>query len=46
MRVFTRVGGKLQVWQAKGMEYDEAIKAVRDELGVKHKPPILVLVKY
>lgn len=46
MRVFTKVNGKLQVWQAEGMDYAEAIKCVRDELGVKHKPVILALVKY
>jgi hypothetical protein len=46
MRVFTRVAGKLAVWEAPDMEYAEAIKCVRDELGAKHKATILVLVKY
>ena len=46
MRVFTRVAGKLAVWEAPNMDYAEAIKAVRDELGLKHKATILALVKY
>jgi hypothetical protein len=46
MRVFTRVSGKLAVWEAPGMDYQEAIKCVRDELGAKHKATILALVKY
>jgi hypothetical protein len=46
MRVFTRVGNKLAVWEAPDMDYAEAIKAVRDELGAKHKATILALVKY
>ena len=46
MRVFTKVDGVLRVWEAADMTHEEAIKAVRDELGVKHKPVILALVKY
>jgi hypothetical protein len=46
VRVFTKVNGTLAVWEAPGMDYAEAIKCVRDELGVKHKPVILALVKY
>lgn len=46
MRVFTKVNGKLAVWDVADMTADEAIRAVRDELGVGHKPVILALVKY
>ena len=46
MRVFTKIDGKLAVWQIEDMTYEEAIRAVRDELGVGHKGTILALVKY
>jgi len=46
MRVFTKIDGKIAVWQVEGSDYAEAIRAVRDELGVDHKPAILALVKY
>ena len=46
MRVFTKINGKIAVWQVDDMCYTDAIKAVRDELGVAHKPAILALVKY
>jgi hypothetical protein len=46
MRVFTKIDGLLACWQIDGLEYAEAIKAVRDELGVGHKSAILALVKY
>lgn len=46
MRVFTKVNGNLLVWEVEGSGYAEAIKAVRDELGVGHKSVILALVKY
>jgi hypothetical protein len=46
MRVFTKIDGKLAVWQIEGSGYADAIAAVRDELGVGHKSTILALVKY
>lgn len=46
MRVFTKINGELACWQIEGSGYAEAIKAVRDELGVGHKNVILALVKY
>ena len=46
MRVFTKVNGNLLVWEVENMSHTEAISAVRDELGVGHKPAILALVKY
>lgn len=46
MRVFTKINGKIAVWEIEGSGYAEAISAVRNELGVGHKPAILALVKY
>lgn len=46
MRVFTKINGKLLSWEANNMDYLEAVKAVRDEIGVKHRGAILALVKY
>lgn len=46
MRVFTKINGKIAVWEVADMTYEEAISAVRDELGVGHRGAILALVKY
>ena len=46
MRVFTKIEGILACWQVNDDNYDTAIKAVRDELGVGHRGAILALVKY
>lgn len=46
MRVFTKVNGNLLVWETQDMTAEQAISAVRDELGVGHKSVILALVKY
>jgi hypothetical protein len=46
MRVFTKLDGKLACWQIEGSGYADAIKMVRDELGVGHRGSILALVKY
>lgn len=46
MRVFTKIDGKLAVWDCEDTDYAEAIRAIRDELGVGHKSVILALVKY
>jgi len=46
MRVFTKIKGELVVWEVSGVEIDEAIKLVRNEVGLKHRVPILCLVKY
>jgi hypothetical protein len=46
MLVFTKIDGKLAVWQIEDMSYDEAIRAVRGELSVQHRGAVLALVKY
>jgi hypothetical protein len=46
MRVFTKINGKIAVWEVSDMTYEQAISAVRGELGTAHKPAILALVKY
>jgi hypothetical protein len=47
MRVFTKISGKLAVWQIdEDIGIDEAIKAVRAELSVQHRGAVLALVKY
>jgi len=46
MRIFTKVDGKLIAWDVTDMTYEEAVKAVRDEVGLKHRGAILALVKY
>ncbi len=46
MRVFTKLDGKLACWQIEGSGYADAIKMVRNELGVGHRGAILALVKY
>lgn len=46
MRVFTKIKGELVVWEVTDMTYTEALKAVRDEVGLKHRGAILALVKY
>ena len=45
MRVYTKVNGNLICWEADDMTYEQAIQAVRDELGVGHKETILAPVK-
>lgn len=46
MRIFTKVDGKLIAWDVSDMTYEEAVKAVRAEVGLKHRGAILALVKY
>ena len=46
MRIFTKVDGKLIAWDVSDMTYEEAVKAVRKEVGIKHRGAILALVKY
>ena len=46
MRVFTKINGQLACWDVSDMPYEEAVKAVRDEVGLKHRGAILALVKY
>jgi hypothetical protein len=46
MRVFTKISGQLACWQFEGTDYADAIRAVRDEIGLKHRGAILALVKY
>lgn len=46
MRVFTKIDGKIAVWQFDGDNYADAISAVRGELSVKHRGAVLALIKY
>jgi hypothetical protein len=46
MRVFTKINGKLAVWDCDGTDYESAIRAVRGELSVQHRGAVLALVKY
>lgn len=47
MRVFTKIKGELACWSVpEDMCYEDAIYAVRDEVGLKHRGAILALVKY
>ena len=47
MRIFTRVMGRLAVWEVpQDVTYDEAVALVRAECGPQHKEAILALVKY
>ena len=45
MLVYTKIDNKLACFQIEGSGYADAIKIVRDELGLKHRPAILALVK-
>jgi hypothetical protein len=47
MRIFTRVMGRLAVWEVpQDVTYDEAVALVRAECGPQHKEAILALIKY
>jgi hypothetical protein len=47
MRVFTRLMGRLAVWEVPAdMSYDEAVELVKAECGPLHSVAILALVKY
>jgi hypothetical protein len=47
MRVFTKVNGKLAVWQVPDdMTLEQALEAVHQEVGSEHTTAILALVKY
>lgn len=48
MRGFTKINGKLAVWEVSSVRYtyEEVIQAVRDGLGTAHTAAILALVKY
>ena len=46
MRIFTKIDGKLIAWDVIDMTYEQAVKAVRDEVGLMHRGAILALVKY
>lgn len=45
MHVYTKIDGKLAVFNVDTEDTDEAIKVVRDEVGLRHKPTILALVR-
>lgn len=45
MRVYTRIKGKLAVFNVDTADTGEAIKTVRDEVGLRHKSVILALVE-
>ena len=40
-KVYTKIKGKLAVFDVSTLDTDEAIKTVRDELKLKHKKVIL-----
>jgi hypothetical protein len=47
MRLFTRLAGKLAVWEVPDdIGYTEAVELVRAECGPLHSVAILALVKY
>lgn len=46
MRIFTKVNGKLIVYETNTDDIALAIQMVKDELGPDHKVPVLALVKY
>ena len=47
MRIFTRLMGKLAVWEVpQDVTYEEAVALVRAECGPQHRATILALVKY
>jgi hypothetical protein len=47
MRVFTKIDGKLAVWQIdEEISIEDAIRAVSGELSVQHRGAVLALVKY
>ena len=45
MRVYTKVNDKLAVFNVDTEDTEEAIKIVRDAVGLRHKGTILALVK-
>ena len=47
MRIFTRVMGRLAIWEVpQDVTFEEAVELVKAECGPQHKAPILALVKY
>lgn len=45
MHVYTKINDKLAVFNVDTEDTDEAIKMVRDEVGLRHKPTILALIE-
>ena len=45
MHVYTKINDKLAVFNVDTEDTDEAIKVVRDEVGLRHKPIILALIQ-
>lgn len=43
-KVYTKIKGKLAMFEVATLDTDEAIKAVRDELKLRHKATILAVV--
>lgn len=43
-KVYTKIQGKLAAFEVATSDTDEAIKAVRDELKLRHKSTILAVV--
>lgn len=43
-KVYTKIKGKLAVFEVATLDTDVAIKTVRDELKLKHKKVILAMV--
>lgn len=45
MHVYTKINDKLAAFNVDTESTDEAIKMVRDEVGLRHKPVILALIQ-
>lgn len=44
-RIYTKLEGKLAQWQGDFQNWQQAIKAGRDEVGMKHRGAVLVVIK-
>ena len=42
---YAKVDGKLAQWQGEFQNWQQAIKATRDEVGMRHRGAVLVVVK-
>lgn len=45
MHVYTKINDKLAAFNVDTEDPEEAIKVVRDEVGLRHKETILALIK-
>lgn len=44
-KVYTKIKGKLAMFVVETEDYELAIKTVRDEVGLRHRPLILALIE-